>query len=162
MTGRLVERFLWICAAAGLLSAVVSWRQSGRLARSLDAPLVVQPPPAAVRPIEASALGRAADAIARGNLFRPERRPPDPTATSLPQGVQAPPQFGPPKAQLILRGLLGGPPWEAVLEGVPGREGSVLVRAGQVINGLTIRAVSANVVVVQGMDTTWTLTMPRP
>jgi hypothetical protein len=67
-----------------------------------------------------------------------------------------------PKPRLVLRGVLGGPPWEAVLEGIPGREGSVVVRTGEVIGGLTIRAIRNNAVFVQGMDTTWTLTMGRP
>ena len=72
----------------------------------------------------------------------------------------------PTKPVLVLRGVVGGPGaqrWEAVLDGVPGRERGVVVRAGDVLGGaagagaLRVRQVDAGGVVITGMDTTWRL-----
>jgi hypothetical protein len=68
----------------------------------------------------------------------------------------------PPKPRLVLRGILGGPPWDALIEGIPGREGSAVVRTGDKLAGLLIRSVRRDTVVVRGADTTWKLTMGRP
>jgi len=73
----------------------------------------------------------------------------------------APPP-APPKPVLVLTGIVGGPPWEAVIEGLPGREGSVVVRAGQVVAGLSVKEISSAGAVVQGADTVWHLTVRRP
>jgi hypothetical protein len=71
----------------------------------------------------------------------------------------APPPMLPPKPALRLRGILGGPPWDVLIEGVPGREGAVVARVGQTLGGVTIRAVHRDTVIVRGMDTTWKLTI---
>jgi hypothetical protein len=63
---------------------------------------------------------------------------------------------------LLLRGLIGGPPWTAVVEGIPGREQGIVLRAGDTVAGLTVRDVRAAEVIVRGMDTTWTLRLRRP
>jgi hypothetical protein len=61
----------------------------------------------------------------------------------------------------VLRGIIGGPPWSAILEGIPGREGSVVLRRGDTIAALRVRAVRRDTVVVEGADTTWRLTVKR-
>ena len=55
-----------------------------------------------------------------------------------------------------------GPPWQALLEGVPGREGTaVVVRRGDVLGDLRIRDVTGTTVTVVGPDTTWRLTVRK-
>jgi hypothetical protein len=63
----------------------------------------------------------------------------------------------PPKPALKLRGLVVGAVSAGVLEGVPGREGPVLVRAGDTLSGLRIRQVTSSGVTIAGLDTTWHL-----
>ena len=115
--------------------------------------------PPAERP-RGDSLVAAAVRIAATDPFRLGRRPsPVPFRVEL-EG--APPMApSPPKPLLSLRGVLGGPPWEALVEGFPGREGSVLVRRGDHIGALVVRRVTADTVAISGLDTTWTLTLKR-
>jgi hypothetical protein len=55
-----------------------------------------------------------------------------------------------------------GPPWQAVVEGIPGREGGVVVREGEVLGELRVRSIKRDTVVVVGFDTTWALAVRRP
>jgi hypothetical protein len=69
---------------------------------------------------------------------------------------------GPPKPSLILVGLISGEDATAVLEGLPGIEGSRVLRLGDVVSGLRITRIAENHVVVVGMDTVWVLTVREP
>jgi len=61
---------------------------------------------------------------------------------------------------LLLRAI-AGPPWEAVVEGIPGRNEPVVLREGDRMGDLLIRAIGRDTVVVSGMDTTWYLTLSQ-
>jgi hypothetical protein len=63
---------------------------------------------------------------------------------------------------LVLAGTVGGPPWAALVEGIPGREGAVLVRAGDVLGTLTVRTVKRDTVTIQARDTVWRLSLKKP
>lgn len=71
-----------------------------------------------------------------------------------------PPPPAPPRPQLAVSGIVG-PPWTALLDGVPGRDGPVSVRTGDQVDGLRIRRVDRDGVTVVGMDTTWRLSLKR-
>ncbi|HEU4557817.1 MAG TPA: hypothetical protein VFS20_08200, partial [Longimicrobium sp.] len=109
----------------------------------------------------------AASSVARGDPFRLDRRP-APVAFSarpdamggVPGMMQPPPPPPPPRPQLAVSGIVG-PPWTALLEGVPGRDGPVLVRGGERLGELQVRQVGPNGVVVVGMDTIWRLTIRK-
>ncbi len=74
----------------------------------------------------------------------------------------APPPPRPPKPKLALVGIVGGPPWVALLDGVPGQNGSALLHAGDTLAGLRVRTLGPNGVTITGLDTTWKLTLERP
>lgn len=100
--------------------------------------------------------------VVASNPFRITRQPSSIEFTGALTGMSAsylPAK--PPKPALKVSGIVGGPPWSAVIEGFPGREGGVLVRTGDVINAFSVRRVGRDTVVVAGMDTTWTLTVRR-
>ena len=166
LTSRVVERILWIATAIAIVGGGATWVRESRAApvRSTRAPIITAP--GSIAMIDSSSLSDAVDRVFEGNLFRRERRPADPGATVAGGAAPMPPQLPqppkPPKPHPILRGLLGGPPWDAVLEGVPGREGNVVVRVGETSGGLTVRAVRRDTVIVQGADTIWKLTFHRP
>jgi hypothetical protein len=157
-----LEPALW-----GTSAILLIWLAAGRVRESRATPVRSAPAPIAAAPsaiemIAPESLAAAVDLARDGNLFRRERQPSDPSAQVLggaPPPMQ-PPQ--PPKPHPVLRGLLGGPPWEAVLEGLPGREGNVVMRVGESAGGLTVRAVRRDTVILQGSDTTWKLTLRRP
>jgi hypothetical protein len=66
-----------------------------------------------------------------------------------------------PLRTLALRGVVGGPPWQAVLAGVPNRNGNVVVREGDTLAGLRVVRTRRGSVVLQGRDTVLTLTLTQ-
>lgn len=104
-------------------------------------------------------LGDAVRRIVSSDPFRLDRRPAElpfgatPDAAALPQRrvAQAP----------QVSGILG-PPWRAALEGVPGREGGVLVATGDTIGSWRVVFVRRDSIVIQSPDITWRLAMRKP
>ena len=99
-------------------------------------------------------------AIVSRDPFRLGRRPVLPAYDPLRLGEQlAPP---PPRPTLVVVGVLDGRPPSAVIEGLPAVEGARVVRIGDVIGALRIKAIGTGGVVVTGMDTTWVLKVREP
>lgn len=157
MNARACERLLWSAAVALGVVAVAAWRGAvPALAVASPASARV---PRIVTLVDADTLMRAANVATDADLFRSARRP-SPVAYR-PELEGAPPPPRPPRPALQVTGMVGGPPWEAVLEGVPNRDGSVLVHSGDTLSGLRIRAVHRDTVIIEGLDTTWRLTVRR-
>lgn len=161
MMRRWLEIGLWCATAVLLLSTVITTRSNPmrtqeNKSRALE--------PASPVPEDASKLDleSAVQIIIDGNLFRGDRQPADEEPPSKPvvQQGSAPPR--PPKPRLELRGIIGGPPWDAVLDGVPGRTASAVVRTGDRVGGLSIIGLKRDTLLVTGFDTTWHLTIRRP
>jgi len=153
-----LELILWAVALASAALAAREWR--GSQERAADAS-------GAPRVVTAHATGRAAtsgadgiDAVVAVDPFRPQRHPspvsfrPDSDAVA-----QRPPAS--PNPTLVLAGIVGGPPWEALLEGLPGRDGAVLVRRGDTFGALRIGGISRDTAFVFGADTVWRLGLKR-
>jgi hypothetical protein len=69
---------------------------------------------------------------------------------------------GPLRPNLTLKAIVGGPPWQAIVDGIPGQQQGTLVRAGSAFDKLIARAVTRDSVIIQGPDTTWVLSFRRP
>jgi len=77
-------------------------------------------------------------------------------------GVAAAPAAAPPvRPNLMLKAIVGGPPWQAVVDGIPGQPAGTIIRAGATFDKLIARAVTRDSVVIQGPDTTWVLSFRR-
>lgn len=111
--------------------------------------------------IEPESLNTLADRIVGADVFLLARRP-SPVAFGASGEGNSPPASTPPKPPLALSGVIGGPPWTGLLDGVPGHDQSVLVHAGDTLAKLFVRSVTRNRVVVVGLDTTWQLTVRNP
>lgn len=98
------------------------------------------------------------DRATASDPFRLERRPA--TVRFGATSGSAPPLTST-RPQLVLKGIIGGPPWEALLEGLPERQGIVIARRGDRFATLRVRAVSATGAIVDGADTTWHLTIRK-
>lgn len=171
--GIALEVALWATAACAIATAAwgLRWTPAAEARRSdLSTPVALASAP------DAAVLGRWRERVIAGDPFRVLRHAsPVAFAVAAPeQAMGAMPVMRPPKPVLVLRGVVGGPPWEAVLDGVPGRERGVVVRTGDVLGAgappgampgsapaaaLRVRQVSATGVVITGMDTTWRLTV---
>jgi hypothetical protein len=60
-----------------------------------------------------------------------------------------------------LKAIVGGPPWHAVVDGIPGQPPGTLVKSGARFDKLLVRSVSRDSVVIQGPDTAWALTFGK-
>jgi hypothetical protein len=74
-----------------------------------------------------------------------------------PVAVVAPPV----RPNMTLKAIVGGPPWQAIVDGIPGQPQGTVVRAGNAFDKLVARAVTRDSVVIQGPDTTWVLSFRR-
>ena len=163
MTRRRVEVAMWIAAVVlatmagartrSVASAVSKSASQARGDETASSPPSILRSPAAV-------LVAASEAIVARDPFRLERKPSD-VAYSPAVESTAPPPPRPPRPALAVVGIVGGPPWEALVEGIPGRQSSVLVRRGDTVSGLRVRSITKDIVRISGMDTTWALSVRR-
>ena len=162
MSVRLLERTMWLGTALAIVVGALSWHRQWR-APSMPVAAGTMQSAAPLPSLEAGAdPEETVAAIVENNLFRRDRQAPGTVSSAIAQSPTASRPPAPPKPRLILRGLVGGPPWNAVVDGIPGRERGVVLRTGDTIAGLTVRGVRAGEVIVRGMDTTWTLRLSRP
>ncbi len=153
-----VEALLWFGAVGALALAVIGWRGAEAQAEV--------PPSVAIASAQVHSwpgvdtLRKAARLTTDRNPFRVDRRPATVAFDAQLEGAPPPPPPMP-RPPIVLVGILGGPPWQAVLDGIPGRSGSVVARAGESFGDLHVRAVRRDTVIVQGADTTWRLTIRR-
>jgi hypothetical protein len=141
---------------------------SGVAARRWHGALPARPAPApafgaapAILPLpEEDSLAAARDVGTQKDPFRLSRMPATvPFTRAGPSGIPAAtPTFRP---TLVLKGIVGGPPWQAVIDGLPGQPAGTVVKAGSVFDKLTVRSVTRDTVVVQSPDSTWRLTLTK-
>ena len=106
-----------------------------------------------------SALAEAEDLTVTNDPFRLANSPSalrfDPASDAMSvAGGSTIPQ---PRPVLVLKAIVGGPPWQAVIDGIPGQPPGTFAKQGNRFNKLTIRAVTRDSVIVQGADTAWVL-----
>lgn len=97
--------------------------------------------------------------VVQGAVFR-ERRMRAQVAfdPSQPAGAQpAPAPAGPPRPAIQLVGIAWGSKPIALVDGLPGMDGSRAMQRGDTAGGLRLRRISPREVVMTGYDTTWTL-----
>lgn len=77
--------------------------------------------------------------------------------------VEAPerPVDAPYRPMLVVKAIVGGPPWSALVAGVPGLPGHVILRPGDRSDSLRVLRIDRDSVVIAGPDTTWTLRLSR-
>ena len=79
-----------------------------------------------------------------------------------PPAVVAAPVPQPPKPVLALTGVLWGSEPAALLRGIPGTDGEIVVHRGETHGPIHVRAIHPQAIELEGMDTTWTLTVRTP
>lgn len=119
----------------------------------------------ATRDADDAPLDSAADAIASNDAFRLANEPAavryDPSDGTRAGRTASAPPLAPLRPTMTLKAIVGGPPWQAVVDGIPGRPPGTIVRAGNAFDRLVARRVTRDSVVIQGPDTTWVLTFQR-
>lgn len=151
-----IDRILWGLAAAAMLAGALL---ASTTARSLETAVWALPSAdGAARPTRSDA-GDLARQISLGDPFRFDRRP-----SAVPFGAAPAEQTVVERYAArapVVSGIVG-PPWRAAIEGVPGREGGVLVQTGDTLAGWRVVAVRRDTIVIQAKDTIWRLAVRRP
>ena len=153
------ERASWGGAICLLVLASYLWIAEKPLAGSGQSRLEHELSESA-RP-DSNDLNAAVEEVIVRNPFRLSRRPSGVPFGTEAQVLQQAAPAARPRPKLVLAGLVGGPPWVALLEGVPGRDGPVAVRQGDTLAGLSIRNVTRDGAVIADLDTLWRLTLRR-
>ena len=153
---RRLDQLLWSLTVAAILAGV--WLASA-VVRPLDVAAWVAPSAGGGVAPGRSDLGDLARRVALNDPFRFDRRP-----SSVPFGTVASEERVAERYTARAPEVSGivGPPWRAALEGVPGREGGVLVEVGDTLAGWRVVAVRRDTIVIQAKDTTWRLAVRRP
>jgi hypothetical protein len=162
MTTWRAELALWVLVIAVAILAGVRTRATAyALSAAADSTSGWEtlPAPAPVSVPRSTSLVAASEALVAHDPFRLERKPSGVAYMPALEGALPPPR--PPRPVLSVVGIVGGPPWEALLEGVPGRPAAALVRRGDTLGGLRIRSITRDTVRITGMDTTWALSVRR-
>jgi hypothetical protein len=161
MKSRAVEFLLCSAALAAVVGTAAISRRAMRGRTAAAATLWPAPSPNA--PPTLDSLAVLTSHIVDGDAFRLDRKPAAVSYrsagdTSVPIAPAAPPI---PKPALALVGIVGGPPWAALVNGIPAHDATMLVRARDTLGGLRIATVSGDGVTITGLDTVWHLTTKR-
>lgn len=147
------------------VAAAIAIASIGAWTTAIPAPAVQEHPaaigsPSPVGP-DTVALALSAARLRSRDPFRLERKPADVRYNPWGTIAASAPAPAPSRPALALVGLVGGPPWNALLEGVPGRETGMLLQLGDSAAGIRFVALRGDTVVLAGFDTTWSLAARR-
>jgi hypothetical protein len=148
-----------VLCTLSLGAALIAWMRWSAVdvagARGRDG---VPPLRALVAAITDDALAGVEEAIVTNDPFRLSNSPSavryDPAEGVTPSGVAMSPQ---PRPTLVLKAIVGGPPWQAIIDGIPGQPSGTLAQTGSKFDRLTVRSITRDSVIVVGTDTAWVL-----
>jgi hypothetical protein len=151
-----VERLLIAVAFTLSAVAIARWQTS---TPHVEAPARhVVPPTTTLAFISEDSLDAAADLTVTNDPFRLSNRPAEVSYDPQSDGLTVPvAPLASPRPLLVLKGIVGGPPWQAIIDGLPGQPAATVAQQGSVFDKLVVRSVSRDSVVIQGPDTSWTL-----
>jgi hypothetical protein len=161
---------LWLAALTLGTAAAAAFRDPPAVTAAPAASLAAPAPPPAqdrnrlrtdaalLRDRDPFRLARAPTAF---RLGAPPPLPafPQPTPSA---GTEYTPPPPPPPAPLTVSGIVGGPPWQAVLENVPGAGRAVLLAAGEASSGVRVLWIRGDSVAVSSAGGTVVLTLKQP
>lgn len=156
---RLVVPGLWVVAVAAVGTAFGAWTGAVPVA---EPPLVDAAVAPAAEPVARADVDSSVVSLRQRDPFRLKREPTNVPFGSEPPAAVAPDAPRPPRPRLAVTGLAGGPPWTAVVEGVPGYENGLLMLMDEVAAGLRLDSVRGDTAFLSGFDTTWVLVLKRP
>ena len=165
MNRRSLERLSWMVTATVLVLFAHEMLLLDR-GGSHDGPIgrgVMQNSPRmpALIMFEVDSLDSAASHIVAHDPFRLERKPASVAYNTSPTGIVATVAPVIPMLRIALQGTIGGPPWHAIISGVPGHAGTIIVSSGDTLGGISIRKVNRDSVTIRVKDSTWTVAMTK-
>ena len=162
-----LERGLWVGVLAFGVVGAFRLRAADAGSTVTSRATVEQAPDLRLRGDSArdDSVAAAVEVLDHRNPFRREDdgAPHGATPFGLTGGAAPPRPFtAPTRPTLTLRGIVGvAPELRAVVDGIPGVDGSTLMAPGDTLRGFRLRRVTADSAVVQSADTTWHLGLRR-
>jgi hypothetical protein len=153
-----VKNIVWLLVVGslcGMAVAVERWRGAAPPANP-PRRIVVAHSGARPEPTD-SALGDAEDATVSNDPFRLSNEPSAVRYDPATDGSAATPAAPAVRPSLTLKAIIGGPPWQAVIDGIPGQPPGTVAGPGARFDKLVIKNVFRDSVVVQVPDTSWVL-----
>lgn len=156
MSRHVLESTVLGAAAVMLAIAALRWQRPTSSETAL-APVAVTR--TVTLPAADSLLARAEEMTVANDPFRLSNTPPEVRFDPRDEGGNGARAVAviPSRPSFALKGIVGGPPWQAVIDGVPGQPPGVVVREGERLDKLVVRVVTRDSVIIQGPDTAWTL-----
>lgn len=149
---------LILVTGGGAATAIVAQVRSADAAGATEAEIIAQAPAIAATRVNADSL---IDVAAGRNPFRTSRSRAtvafDPSGQA---GANQPPA-APPRPSPVLAGIMLGASPAALIDGIPGSEGTRLLRQGESFGSYRVRELATDRVVLEGPDTTWVLRLRR-
>jgi hypothetical protein len=153
---RFIEVVVWAIGAGTILASIWAW--SHPLSTIHTRANFVPALSTEQRGIDTRSVRSAAIELQNRNPFRMERSP---TSTRFGSMEVAPAadvaEAHVSRPNLVLAGVIGGPPWFALVEGIPGREAGVALMQGEEVNGFRLVRLRGDTAVLSGLNTTWVL-----
>jgi len=152
------ERTLWVGAIMLVIAAVIMSRRHTITQASTAQTRV---PHTAVMMFDPDQFSTTAERTMARDPFRVERKPSD-VSFGTPDPAPAP--LAPPARpfqSLVLKGIIGGPPWQAIFAGIPNRGDNAVAHVGDTLAGLRVIRIRRDGAVLRGRDTLLTLPLTR-
>ena len=111
--------------------------------------------------ISDSALEEAEGLAVTNDPFRLSNSPPETRFDPSSDGSVRAFAPAPVRPVFALKAIVGGPPWQAVIDGIPGQPAGTVARMGDRYDKLVVRFVTRDSVVIKGPDTSWVLLFGR-
>jgi hypothetical protein len=144
--------------------AVVRWQHALDAVPTVDPHLKTIARARDIEHIAEDSIVDAADVVVANDPFRLSNAPASvaysPAADGGPSAL-AQPVVARIRPTLVLKGIIGGPPWQAIVDGIPGQPTGAIIRQGMSFDKLTIRTITRDTVFVLAPDTSWKLTLTR-
>lgn len=156
MTRWILERLFWAIAVCAGATTVVLVFLSSRSSLPTEAAL---PSMEGVMMYDVAQLRVTAEHVATMEPAGFDGEQGTQTADAAPMPAPSEPIQA--QLQLHLSGVSGGPPWRAIMSGVPGRDGGVVVNPGDTVGGIKVRSIRRDTVIVQTKDSTMTFVLRR-
>jgi hypothetical protein len=156
MNDRVIDLLLAVGAASTVAFAIDRWQGSLPSQPSYRLPRAAQFPDSSD---DVRSMDDIANATIARNPFRLSNRPADVRHGETPpvEAVTAPSY----RPTLTLKAIIGGPPWRALVGGVPNARGFVMVSEGDNADSIRVLRITSDTVHLAGPDTTWALVLAR-
>ncbi len=157
---RWIERGVYGVALVAIATAGLAWHGATTTVRPVAgvAQTSVRTADGTIAMPAASSLAVVTATIALSDPFRLDHRP---SAVAFKPGAEVSPVASAPLGRIIAKGVVGGPPWQAVLDSVPGRNDNVVARVGDTLRQgpipIVVRSIRADMIILAVGDSTMRL-----